>query len=287
MWTRRAAVLALAPGLALGAAVGTDAKPRPDEPVAHVYSSPGGVDLKAYVFPPAPGPSSSPRPAIALLHGGGWSMGEASWAFGLARHLAERGLVAVAVQYRLSNQDDITPLEAMADARAAIRWMRAQEDALGIDPGRIAAWGWSAGGHLAASTAIFGGPPGEVSAVPNALVLVSPAVALEEDGWVRRLLGDRADPRDISPVAHTRAGLPPTLILQGDVDTVTPLAGARRFCEGLLAAGSPCTLKVYEGYGHVFTPAGIPDDWPKPDPAIRADAWATADEFLEEHGFMR
>ncbi len=88
--------------------------------------------------------------AIVLFHGGGWAMGEPAWAFSRAQHFAERGMVAIAAQYRLSDQKAITPHEAMADARAVIRWVRAHADSLGIDPKRVAAYGWSAGGHLAA-----------------------------------------------------------------------------------------------------------------------------------------
>jgi acetyl esterase/lipase len=199
-------------------------------------------------------------------------------------------MVAVAAQYRLSDQKETTPLEAMADARAVIRWMRAHADSLGIDPKRIAAYGWSAGAHLAASAAIFDGAASEdsVSARPDALVLISPAVSLASDRWVQRLLGDRGSARDISPDEHVREGLPPTLVLQGNVDTVTPLRGVERFCERMRAAGNVCELHVYEGFGHLFTPGGIPDDgMPQPDPAISADASARADRFLESLGFLR
>ena len=106
--------------------------------------------------------------------------------------------------------------------------------------------------------------------------------------WFQRLLGGRADARDVSPDEHVRAGLPPTLILQGDVDTVTPLSGASRFCERMQAAGNVCELQVYEGYGHLFTPAGIPDSGvPQPDPEIGAQATARADQFLISLGFMK
>jgi len=216
-------------------------------------------------------------------------MGEPQWAFPRAKHFAERGMVAVAAQYRLSDQKEITPLEAMADARAVIRWVRKHADSLGIDPGYIAAYGWSAGAHLATSAAIFDGDSGEnISAAPNALVLVSPAVSLASDGWVQRLLRQRGDAQDISPDEHVRRGLPPTLILEGSDDTVTPLSGVKRFCERLRAAGNNCELHVYQGFGHLFTPRGIPDDgMPKPDPAISADAAARADQFLKSLGFLR
>jgi acetyl esterase len=259
------------------------------EPAAHVFRAPGGVELKAYVFSSPLPKGSKPRPAIAVFHGGGWAMGEPAWAFSRARHFAERGMVAVAVQYRLSDQKSITPLEAMSDARAAIRWIRSEARSLGVDPGRIAAYGWSAGAHLAASAAIFDDAPpaARLSAAPNALILVSPAVSVTSDSWFQRLLGDRGKARDFSPDEHVREGLPPTLVLQGSSDTVTPLPEVRRFCERLRTAKNACELHVYDGFGHLFTPAGIPDDGePRPDPATASDALARADRFLRSLGLM-
>jgi acetyl esterase/lipase len=256
--------------------------------VEHVYAQTGSIQLKAYVFSPDKA-GEGRRPAIVLFHGGGWAMGELAWAFSRAKHFSERGMVAIAAQYRLSDQKDTTPREAMADARAAIRWVRAQADSLGIDPKRVAAYGWSAGAHLAASAAIFDGDASgdRASARPDALVLVSPAVSLMGDAWVQRLLGGRGSARDISPDEHVCKGLPPTLILQGNVDTVTPLSGAKRFCDRMRAAGDVCELQVYEGFGHLFTPAGTPDDgMPQPDPATSAAASRRADRFLESLGFL-
>jgi acetyl esterase/lipase len=268
---------------------GAQVAPKVGDPQAHVFASPGGVDLKAYVFSPPGNGAGALRPAIVLFYGGGWAQGEPSWAFARARHFAEQGMVAVAAEYRLSDQKLITPIEAMADARAVIRWMRAQAASLRIDPRRIAAYGWSAGAHLAASAAIFDDAGARAgSARPDALILVSPAVSLVSDQWFQRLLGTRGSARDFSPDLHVRAGLPPTLILQGSTDTVTPLPGVRRFCEQLVAARNQCEIHVYERFGHLFTPAGIPDDGqPQPDPATAADALARADRFLKSLGFQR
>lgn len=261
------------------------------EPAVHVFASPPGRDLKAYLFTPKEQAADRRRVGIVIFHGGGWSQGEPSWAFDRARHFAERGLVAVAAEYRLSDGKTITPLDAMADARAIIRWMRTQSAALGLDPSRIVADGWSAGAHLAASAAIFDDQPADAtrpSAAPNALVLVSPAVALESDAWAKQLLGSKANISDVSPDTHVRKGLPPTIILQGSQDSVTPLAGVKRFCDRMVAAGNVCELHVYEGFGHLFTPAGIPDSGqPKPDPATRADALAKAERFLQSLGYIK
>jgi acetyl esterase/lipase len=257
-------------------------------PVEHIYASPGGLDLKAYVFAPAEA-AMAPRSAIVVFHGGGWHIGSAEWAFGRATHFAALGMVAIATQYRLSDQETITPLEAMADARTVIRWVRSNADRLGIAPDRVAAYGWSAGAHLAACAAIFedSDPDAAVSNAPDALVFVSPAVSLEGDSWPQRLLGERASADEISPDMHVRAGLPPTIILQGRTDTVTPLAGVQRFCDRMREAGNRCDLHVYEGVGHLFTPSSEPDDgMPNPDPEVQAAAYREADDFLRSIGFL-
>jgi acetyl esterase/lipase len=260
------------------------------DPVEHVFAIRDGDSLEAYVFEPGAARKGKPRAAVVVFYGGGWVLGEPSWAFGRARHFADRGMVAVAPRYRLSDRQGVSPLEAMADARAAFRWVRSNAHALGIDPGRIAAYGWSAGAHLAASAAIFGDSASRdsISSAPNALVFVSPALDLESDGWAQELLGKRASAASVSPAAHVRKGLPPTIIFQGESDTVTPLAGARLFCERMRAAGNRCELHVYPGVGHLFTPVGVRDDgWPQPDLTVQADAMGKADAFLKSLGFIR
>jgi acetyl esterase/lipase len=85
-----------------------------------------------------------------------------------------------------------------------------------------------------------------------------------------------------------KKGLPPTLILQGDVDTVTPMTGAKQFCDRMREAGNACELEIYKGFGHIFTPAGIPDDgMPQPDSAASAAASARAERFLQSQGFLK
>ena len=73
-------------------------------PVAHVFATRDSVELKAYVFAPVERPADKPLAAIIVFHGGGWAIGEATWAFGYARRFAGQGMVAVAAQYRLSDQ---------------------------------------------------------------------------------------------------------------------------------------------------------------------------------------
>jgi acetyl esterase len=276
-------------------------------PVQYCYASIGKFRLKAYVFSPPPAAAPRPRPGMVLFHGGGWNRGSAEWTFRHARHFASRGLVAVSVDYRLSDQKTITPLEAMADARTAMRWVRAHASMLGIDPKRIAAFGQSAGGHLAACAAIFNDPreyksawvdcgarrvastwlfddpvgKSSVSCSPDALVLFYPVVDTGYDIWTEMVMLGKADSHTISPYNHIRQGLPPMVILQGKLDHQTPFEHAVRFADRMRAAGNRCELHLFENVGHIFIPAGIPDvAGNDPDPNVEAAAWEKADQFL-------
>jgi acetyl esterase/lipase len=262
--------------------------PEPQAPVERTYATVAGTALKAYVFAPKGG--SRPRPAVALFHGGGWDEGEAAWTFAQARRLADRGMVAVAIEYRLSDRKTITPLDAMADARAALRWMRSHAAELGLDPTRVAALGYSAGGHLAACAALFteSDPKDGVSCVPDALVLWSPAIAVAGSHWMKQLLLGRACPLDISPVDNLRRGLPPTLIIQGTDDDVTPFQGAKAYAELVKKLGGQCQLETFPGYGHMLTPAQLQDDSgiPHADPKAVADARERVDRWFEALGYL-
>jgi len=271
-------VLALAAVTAAGAA---EIAPGPAE---FVYKQVGAVALKVAVFRP-PAAFTGLRPAVAVFHGGGWSLGDPRWNYGDAQRLAAAGCVGIGVQYRLSSQtsDAVTPLDAIADARDGIRWIRAHATEFGVDPHRIAALGWSAGGHLAACTAVVPDPDAHatVNSAPDALLLWFPALALEYDDWIAGLLHGRADKMAISPAEFVRPGLPPTLILIGREDTVTPLAGAEKFRHRMLAAGNRCDLHVYAGVGHSFEdrPGHI-------DPAVDADSKVRTIQFLRDLGWL-
>ncbi len=258
-------------------------------PAIHVFTKRGDQELTAHVF--APVKPAENRSAIVILHGGGWYLGEPSWGYGPARRFAELGMVAISGQYRLSGEKHpgVTPLEAMADARALMRWVRSNHEELGIDPKRIAAYGWSAGAHLIACAAIWpdADEGEEVSCVPDAMILSSPAVSLHHDGWMKKILGDRATVASVSPDLHVRPGMPPTLLLQGRTDTVTPLAGTQRFHDAMLEAENSCELTVYKGVGHLFTPSSESDQgWPNPDPKVSQASREAMQAFLLVQGFL-
>lgn len=102
-----------------------------------------------------PAARGAPLPAIICLHGGGWFRGVRGNLTQLAQALAARGFVVITISYRLSGEAKFPT--ALHDAKAAVRWLRANAATYGIEPAAIGVTGLSAGGHLAALLATSGG----------------------------------------------------------------------------------------------------------------------------------
>lgn len=243
--------------------------PEPLPIAAAAYAVAGGDTLRVFRF--GLFSDSVPRPAVLLLHGGGWSAGEPAWVFPAAQAFADAGFVSLAVQYRLSDSLR-TPIEALADVCSALRWTRLLADSLGVDSSRVAIYGVSAGGHLAASTVTLGCPNALPDRGADALLLLSPALDVERDEHFARLLNGRASAAELSPLNAPRALMPPTVIVHGAEDRLTPLLSVQRFCILVVRVGATCDLRIYEGLGHVLTRRLEEQEQDvDPDPLARAD----------------
>ena len=257
-------------------------------PDAYTYERVGGKEMKVYVFEPPRSDYGKPRAAMLVFHGGAWNHGSAEWTYGQARYFTSLGMVGISVDYRLANGDSVTPFDAAEDARAAVRWARSQAALLNIDPKRIGAYGESAGGLLAAATAITEDSPtkDELSAVPNALVLVSPALNVEKSARFLALAGKRQDIASIELGEHVRRGLPPTIILTGALDVSIPPASLAEFCEKMRQAKNRCELEIYPGVGHMLeSPEGARTAKEEAS-KTRYDAYLKADQFLASMGYI-
>lgn len=271
------AALLLSPLLALAQ---SPDRPAPTE--KRVYKQIGDTSLELWIWKPADWKPTDRRNAIVFYHGGGWRNGSPAAFSRQSAKLAERGMVALSVQYRLTAQPGITIADCVKDARSAFRWVRAHAAELGIDPGKIAAGGGSAGGHLAAALATLDhvnddSDDTKISTQPAALVLFNPAL---------KLAGMRAEPirsgpsaetvRTVDPYEHAKRGHPPTIIFHGEADTTVPIATARAYAEKIRSLGAECEVIGFDDQPHSFFNRE-PFVW---------DTLKQTESFLEKHALL-
>ncbi|MDG2388573.1 MAG: alpha/beta hydrolase fold domain-containing protein [Planctomycetaceae bacterium] len=240
--------------------------PELPQATSEVYKRVDGADLSAWIYQPDREEFSGPRPAIVFFFGGGWKAGSPSQFQNQCRYLASRGMVAITADYRVLSRHEASPLDCVADAKSAIRWVRENAEKLNIDPDKIVAAGGSAGGHTACCTGVVPGmdETGEdltISSVPNAMALFNPAVMvapLESNELLTaeklKSITDRipGDPTLISPIHHVRKGLPSTIIFHGTEDDAVPFKTVQSFTERMIANGNRCELKAFKGEPHGF-----------------------------------
>jgi acetyl esterase/lipase len=224
--------------------------------VTDSYGTGGGRALSVTIFAPD---RPTTRTAVLLLHGGAWRVGSPADMAPYGRALAASGFVALAVEYRLLGE---APWPAqLEDVKAAIGWTRDNAERLGIEPGRIALEGFSAGGHLALLAAGTGRLEDTASPVAAVIACFAPAefTAGPPSGHAApaaMLLGAVAAPetaRAISPLSHVGPGFPPTFLIHGVADRLLPWQGSVALFEALVAAGTPAELHLVHDHTHEFT----------------------------------
>lgn len=303
------ALLLLAPaGAALAACGGSAGSPAPaavsGSPAATAGANPGAAtssnpaaavhrDLAyAHVSPSEkldlylPAGGSAPYPVIVAIHGGGFMAGDktdgqvAPMLLGLAR-----GYAVASIDYRLSGEAKF-PAQ-IEDVKAAIRWLRANAGRYRLDPARIAVWGDSAGGNLAALAGTSAGVAalsdpalgnaGQSDAVQAVVDWFGPISLLKVDSDFRASHAGptgheaptsfeseyfgapvRTVPAKVKaadPMTYIGAGDPPFLIEHGDADSTVPVQQSQRLAAALRRALGPgaVTLRIFPGAGHMAT----------------------------------
>ncbi|MBT3383386.1 MAG: alpha/beta hydrolase [Prolixibacteraceae bacterium] len=218
------------------------------------YKEIDGHLLEMIIYKPKM-PTGIKLPAIVFFFGGGWVGGTTSHFELQAKYFATRGIVAICPDYRTYKSHKTTPFESVKDARSSMRYLKKYGSDLGIDTNKIVASGGSAGGHLAASTAIIDDINEEsddllLSPKPFALALFNPVVDTGKKGYGKEKMNGREF--EISPVHQITSELPPTIILHGKNDKTVPYENVVRFKHLMKQEGNKCILVGYKKQEHGF-----------------------------------
>jgi acetyl esterase/lipase len=216
----------------------------------------------------------TPRPLIVFVHGGGWVGGNTRHSGALAdfpaavAELAAEGFVVASVEYRLSGEAPFPA--ALQDVRAALRYLKDNADEYGVDKNKVALWGGSAGGQLAAlaaascgdqtldaTPAIAGSECVQGAVVWYGVFDFEPVVAGSADTPVSRYLDckspcESATVRRASPQSYISADDPPFLLIHGEQDKTVDVGQSRSFEAALRKAGVQVRSLYIPNVDHSF-----------------------------------
>ncbi|MDI1248771.1 MAG: alpha/beta hydrolase [Lacunisphaera sp.] len=210
------------------------------------------------LYPVLPPRGPAPVGVVLVLPGGGYNSHAAHEAFPIAEHFRAVGLAAFVLQYRLKPYD---PTVSLLDAQRAVRVLRARAAEFGLDPRKIAAVGFSAGGHLAAnlSTHADDGRPDVADPVERQGSRLQSVMLIYPSLVYARIKRDTADDRALGeilkyPGLHRNVGAktPPTFLLVGYDDDKTPYEHCLAYATKLHEAGARFELHVLGTGGHGF-----------------------------------
>ncbi len=215
--------------------------------------------LTAYL--PAANPTKT---AVVIAPGGGYvHLAAVKEGSDVAAWLNARGVAAFVLKYRLGPRYH-NPIE-LGDAKRAIRTVRADAAKYGIAPDHIGMWGFSAGGHLTASTGTLFDAGNSAAADrieqqssrPDFLILAYPVITML-DPYVHQgsrlyLLGDaptEAQQRAMSAELQVTAQTPPTFLFSTTDDKTVPVMNSVMFYSALVRAGVPAEMHLFEHGAH-------------------------------------
>ncbi|MGI9475049.1 MAG: alpha/beta fold hydrolase [Rubripirellula sp.] len=224
-----------------------------------VYSTVDEKDLLLDAFVPT---KEGAHPAVLVVHGGAWRTGNRKQLRGYANALAERGFVCFAIDYRLA-PDHKFPAQ-IEDCRAAVKFIRDHAGDYKVDPARLGAIGYSAGGHLVSLLATTGEPPSEENGNVDTRIQVCAAGGAPTDfrwfpdngNWAEYWMGGNLESakdnfHDASSAAFADADDAPVFFFNGSADRIVPLMWTKKCYTALKSAGVKTELYTIEDASHM------------------------------------
>lgn len=239
------------------------------------YKVVGERKLNLYIFEPAG--SKINRPAILFFYGGSFNKGTHTAAKfqHQANYFSSKGMVAICVDYRNANDESFSPIQAISDAKSAIRWVRKNSNELGVDPDKVVMCGASSGGYTAVSSIMFEHVNDEnddvhINNFPNALVIF--AAGMNGVDIIDRLFPELKEvATQLSPMHNIKKCLPPTIWVCGTADLI--YEPNKKFCETMVEAGNDISFIPYDGMEHGFFNYGLHENKPFRDTNHRIETF--------------
>ena len=222
-----------------------------------VVGKAGGRNLEADLYMPQK--KARQRPALVIIHGGGWRKGSTTGVKGFGILLSRLGFVCLCPSYRLSSEA-LWPAQ-LEDIKCSIRYLKTNCEELGVDHLRIGAIGDSAGGHLALMAAVktkfegTGGHAKSSSAIKAVASLYGPTTIQKKFEINKLLMGAKASKRDYasaSPLSYCLKRFPPCLLIHGAQDNSVPLSNTMDFYKKLESHRRKVELHVFAEESHAF-----------------------------------
>ncbi len=222
-----------------------------------VYGSPAEPMHRADVYRLKSSFKTRQSPGILMIHGGAWFTGDKLNDALHAKRLAKLGFVVMVINYRLIPAH---PFPAqLDDCNLALEWLSTHSDEFGVNADALGAWGYSAGGHLAAllATNPKEGLPRLKAAVLGAAPCDLTQVSLESKLLVGLLGGTRAKYpdryADASPITHVSPDDPPIFLFHGSKDWLVPPVASQVMRDALKKNGVWFEYLVVENKAHLMT----------------------------------
>lgn len=251
-----------------------------DTPPTHeglVYAVPGPRHELDLYIPKQPANACVPLPVVIFFYGGGWLVGDKADVAPYVDGILARGFAIASVNYRYSYQE-IFPAQ-IHDCKGAIRWLKANAEKYNLDPARVAVFGDSAGGHLAALVgtsadvpalegdiggnlkhdssvqivATFAGPTDLIAFTQEEPHSNSAAALFGAPNWFSLNLNDPdlvLLMQSADPATHASINDPPAHIVHGADDVTVPPSQAQHLHDALIAVGATSTLHLLTGVAH-------------------------------------
>ena len=263
---------------ALSAGAQTHPTPQPLWPAgAPMAQGTADADIPTIaVYLPAANPTHT---AVVIAPGGGYvHLSMQKEGEDIALWLNAHGVAGIVLKYRLGPKYH-HPVE-LNDAKRALRTVRSEAAALGIAPDHIGMWGFSAGGHLAATAGTLSDPGNpaatdpieKLSSRPDFMILAYPVITMDDryayTGLRPNLLGENPDPAlvaALSPELHVTSTTPPAFLFATTDDKTVPVMNSVLMYSALVAAKVPAELHLFQHGPHgVGLAPGFPDlkGWP-------------------------